>query len=463
MKKIVIAVGALTAAAGISIGALAAVNHKNKEKAEKEARITADQALTDFESADVSQVTINARDGSTFTLVREGTENWSATDQSGESFPANDVAVNGICQAASILNASSTLGKPTPEKLTEYGFDQPYVLDLTLPDKTITVTLGSDTATGTYTYAMISGKDNIYTIPVTASSPLIYDRLGLKNSDLIPFPSEDISSLTAVKDGQEVYSVVRDKETGTWSLDGKYSKMGLSQTILSSKLAILTRITASTLVSDDPADIPKYGLDKPLLEYKVSTYDGKTRTMTVAPDKSDTDYYYIYMDDTQTIGTYLRGDLVVMNFEPFDFMAQLIENPPKNTVSEVTFSCAGGEDKFTYDENATPTCQGQVIDLTNAEINSFYSKFYDLISHFVAEGCDVDSTPDKDDILFSATFTRKTGEVTQYDLVSGPDGKVFAFINGENSCLTSDEGLVNTIISSYKALCDHAGIEPAIK
>ena len=211
------------------------------------------------------------------------------------------------------------------------------------------------------------------------------------------------------------------------------------------------------------AMIERYGLDKPLLEYKVSTFDGKTRTMTVAPDKSDTDYYYIYMDDTQTIGTYLRGALVVMNFEPFDFMAQLIENPPKNTVSEVTFSCAGGEDKFTYDENATPTCQGQVIDLTNAEINSFYSKFYDLISHFVAEGCDVDSTPDKDDILFSATFTRKTGEVTQYDLVSGPDGKVFAFINGENSCLTSDEGLVNTIISSYKALCDHAGIEPAIK
>ena len=119
MKKPLIAAAALIVAAGCSFGALYAVNkHKDKE-AEKQAQEADDLILTNFDSAQVTNVKFEFKDGSVCTADIDDEGFWSASFDNGSTFSANSSSIDGICLSASSLEAHGNYGEATDDKIKE--------------------------------------------------------------------------------------------------------------------------------------------------------------------------------------------------------------------------------------------------------------------------------------------------------------------------------------------------------
>ncbi|MBQ8960110.1 MAG: DUF4340 domain-containing protein [Ruminococcus sp.] len=463
MKRPLIAACALVVAAGCSFGALYAVNEHKKKAAEKEASESADYILTDFDSTLVTNIRFEFKDGSVCDTVIDDEGFWSGSFEDGKTFPAASSSIDGICLSASALEAHGSYGEATEEKMKEYGLDQPYKLTFTLPDGEHTVSVGDNTATDTYTYVMVDDRNKIYTLESPTAAGLVINRLDLKSSDFMPFSENEIMELSASKDGQEVYSISRSDAGSPWTLGGKYSFLKVDQSEVSARITTMVRVSADQVLSDDPSELAEYGLDQPFAEFDVKSFDGSERHMLVAPCKSDTNYYYIYMDDTQQVGTYLRGDLRPINYTPFDYLEKRMTNVAMTIVSEFSFSCEAGGDQFTKDENGDFLCRDTKLDMTNAEVQSYFTAFYNSVCYFLAEGCDADNKPELKDPVFSSEFSSDTGESSSFDIVKEGD-TYYAFMNGEFTGLTLDgEEAIGNVISSYKTLCEHTGIDPAIE
>ena len=462
MKKPLIAAAALIVAAGCSFGALYAVNkHKDKE-AEKQAQEADDLILTNFDSAQVTNVKFEFKDGSVCTADIDDEGFWSASFDNGSTFSANSSSIDGICLSASSLEAHGNYGEATDDKIKEYGLDDPYKLTLTLPDGQHTIMLGDNTATDTYTYIMVDDRNKIYTIEAPDASGIVIDRLDLKASDFMPFDAIDTMEISAYKDGNQVYKLTRSAADQPWSLDGKYSSLALDQSEISARLTTMERVYADQVLSDDPSQLAKFGLDHPFAEFEIKSFDGVTRHMLVAPCNADTNYYYIYMEDLQIVGLYLRGDLRPINYTPYDYVNQQMTNIAQTMVSEFSFSCENGEDSFTKDENGNFLCRGSTIDISNAEIEGYFTSFYNSICYFGSTGIDVDNSPELKDPVFSSKFTSAEGASTQFDIVKKGD-TYYAFVDGKYNGLTLDgQEVLDKVVSSYKDMCLHAGLDSAL-
>ena len=126
MKKAIIAVAVLLAAAGISIGAFLAVKSKSETETKNNEIALADNVLFDIDSASINKVEIINSDGSYIIELKD--EKWALAENTGTSFDVNQVTVQGLCTFISTLTADTNYGELTEENKTTYGLDDPYTV-----------------------------------------------------------------------------------------------------------------------------------------------------------------------------------------------------------------------------------------------------------------------------------------------------------------------------------------------
>ena len=113
MKKGIIAVVALIAASGLSIGAFFAVKNKDdKENSKKKAEL-AENELAQLDSASINKIQINAADGE-YTLILDG-DIWVNDPASGNDFVINQNMPMGICTLLKDFKAYKNYGDITEE------------------------------------------------------------------------------------------------------------------------------------------------------------------------------------------------------------------------------------------------------------------------------------------------------------------------------------------------------------
>ncbi len=464
MKKGIIAIVALAAAAGISTTAFFAVKSKSEKETKQQEISAADNVLFELDEYAISKIQINNSDGIyTAELIDDV---WKMTDSSDDIFDLNQNVYNGICTYISNLTANTSYGEANDENKKKYGLTDPYAVTINENDSSYTIYIGDLSPTGDYYYAYTSEKNNIYAISASDGESLIFDRIDLKNDSFVPYTDSDVVGMTLKKDGNVVYDLTFDSSTGLWHLPEKYSMLTVNQTRPSTMVTLITRLTAELMYPETDSDIETFNFDEPYAEFIVTGADGTQRTILMSRFGNDSKTYtHTYMTDSKQVEVYYTSDLKFIDYEVFDFVMQSIENANLYSITDFEINCSELSDKFTVDSTAMKAeCRGEEIDLNNAELKGYFETFYNTFSYLTITGIDIDAKPELENPDFSVKYTFRDGDSAAIDLVStGNENDCYIFADGEYTGTITDLSFISgtySMISSYENLCRQADIIP---
>lgn len=462
MKKAVIAIAALLIASGISIGAFIAIKSQSEKENQKQEEILADNELFKIDSDSIGKIEI-VTSGESYTIENDGSK-WLMTASSSDIFTLDQVKVQGICTFISSLTADASYGSADDENKAKYGLDNPYKVTVYEGGTPHTLYIGKQSPTGGYYYAYTDDKPNIYAVQSVDAVEILSTKLELKDKNLIPYNESEITGLELKTDGETVYTLSCDEETGAWKLPSEYELLTVDQTAVSSIITTMTRLTAVEMLPETDEDFTKYGFDNPIAEFTVKAADGSQRTLFMSRYGQNADRYtHIYIDDCQQVETYYAADLKFINYTYFDFIMQRFEFSSINETAEFKISGADFSDNFTVNASESKAeCRGNEINLGNAEIFSYFENFFNRFSYIRIADIDVESEPVLESPILSVWYKFNNDTEKSIDFVQADDGHCFVFIDGEyTGSLASTEFITgsDSVLSAYEILCRQAGIE----
>ena len=231
-------------------------------------------------------------------------------------------------------------------------------------------------------------------------------------------------------------------------------------------LTVMTTLTAEEMIEESPDDMTKYGFDKPTAEFTVKLNDGTERNYLMSRyGQNAITYTYVYLLDSNQVETYFTSDIDFVEYDMFDIIMQIIECANINTVKEFEISCDTFSDAFTIDkDNETAECRGTSIDLSNAELYSFFENFYNSFSYVRISDVDVEATPELTDPVISVKYTLTNESVKTIDFVrSGTEDLCYVFVDGEYTGTMAKDSFLygsDSVNTAYELLCRQAGIQP---
>lgn len=463
MKKVIIAVVALAAAAGISIGAFIGVKSKNDKETKKQEESLADNVLFNLDSDTLNKIEVKSPDIS-YTAELNG-EKWVMDSSAEDTFELNQTTLQGICTYFAQLTADTSYGEATDENKAKYGLTEPYTVTVSDGTNEYTLHLGDKSPTGDYYYAFTDTKNNIYAVPASYAESIITTRLSIKDDNFIPYKDYEVVGMTLKKNGETVYELTYNSETSLWELPEEYAMLTVNQTRPENIVTLITRLTAEQMLEESDDDIVNYGFDEPDAEFTVKGSDGTEKTMLMKYYGKDAKtYIHVYMTDSKQVEVYYTEDMKFINYETFDFIMQTIENANLYSIKDFEINCNELSDKFTVDAvNSYAECRGTEIDLSTAEIKSFFTTFYNTFSYIGIKDIDINAEPELADPVFSVKYTNYDDSETYIDLVSTGNGSdCYVFAGGEyTGTITSSEFISGTdsMLSAYETLCRHTGLE----
>ncbi|MBR2283248.1 MAG: DUF4340 domain-containing protein [Ruminococcus sp.] len=470
MKKPVIALIALAAAAAISTGAFLIVKNKKDNENRQVQEKLADNVLFSFDSETISEITIDGNDLK-FTAGYEDGQ-WVMTETDGESFPLNQSVMVGICTYFSDLTADNNYGEITDEKKAKYGLlDDPYSVTVRTeePDNEYTLYIGDISPTEDYYYAMAEGKKNIYAIPYVSGVSLLNDFSTLHSSELFSYSSSDAVRMTFKRDGETVYDLSRSSSTSPWELPEKYSRLEVDQTAVDTVLTVLTKVTAESLLDDHIEDIAAYGFDDPLGELTLYGSDGSSESVLISEYGGSGEYVIVLLESTNLAELYLAGDFDFVYYSVKSFLPDSVEGAGLYSISGFDVSAEDFSDSFTVDmTGGKGECRGTELDLANAVYSGLFSAFYTTITYHRVKDVDVDSEPEPDaERLLSVTYHFEEQADRTLELVQAPgENNAYIIIDGEYTGIIADTAFMTgreSPLSTYQTFCDQIGLEPQLK
>ncbi|MCR5706863.1 MAG: DUF4340 domain-containing protein [Ruminococcus sp.] len=467
MKKGIIAVISLAAAAAVSAGAFFYVQNSDKKNKENKAKELAENQLFDIDPDAIGTIEIQSAEGS-YKLRRDG-EKWVNAPDSDNTFGVEQSKAKLICTTICDLEADTNYGDADKESKEKYGLDEPYVLTVSDGDRNYTLNIGDASPTGSYYYAMVEGRNKIYAVQSAEINSLITTRFDLIDSKLIPYSAEEMSGISVKRDGKTVYELTLDPAKGLWTLPEKYKLLTVNQTRPSTMVTVLTRLSAEQILEENCTDLAKYGLDKPYAELTVSGTDGKSHTLVMSRYGRDASKMtHILIKDTGLLALYYTSDLDFIDYDIFDIIMQNVESANMFNISEFSFDCAEASDTFTVSEGAVGAeCRGTAIDLSKAEIKNIFTSFYNSFSYISINAADIEAAPVLADPVLTARYVLNSGEESKVDLVSTGEGSdCYVFVNGKYTGTKTSSDFISgndSMMSSYKTLCELSGLEPNLK
>jgi hypothetical protein len=197
---------------------------------------------------------------------------------------ADDASLQGIVQQlASVRVAQTEPG--TPDRLKVFGLDTPdLVLDFQMKNGAKhTLRLGKKDFTGVSVYAIVDSAKDVALLPesllVSADKPL----QDLRDHSVLHFVASDAASFDLKNSSGELAAA---KDHDAWKFTKPSSAAGDTDAI-NSFLASVASSRMTTIASETPDNLAKYGLANPAISFNVSNGKGQTATLLVGKKEGD--------------------------------------------------------------------------------------------------------------------------------------------------------------------------------
>jgi hypothetical protein len=183
--------------------------------------------------------------------------------------PADEPVVKALLTAITGAQVQKSLDELPPD-LAPFGLDKPATtITLTVKDGTVLpIRIGKNTTIGAKTYVRKGDEPKIYLTASTIQTSVNKQVRDLRDKQLLTFKDEDVQRIGIAKAGAASTTLAR-KDAEAWTLEP--GDMAADLTEVRSYLSSLRTTRATDFPDDAPADLAKYGLDKPRLTVTVTT------------------------------------------------------------------------------------------------------------------------------------------------------------------------------------------------
>ena len=248
---------------------------------------TLDKAFAGLQADKIDEISVKSESGDATTLKKvNGT--WQITSPVADN--VDEGAVSGLVSTLGSLEVSRVI-EENPADLKEFGLASPRIeIDFKAGgDKDFRkLIVGAKSPTGTQLFAMRNDEKRVFLIPGFQESVFNRSTFDLRDKRLLKFDREKADALDVTtgtgtlhiqKDGSE-WKIIRPSEAKAdyGSVEGLIGRLQTAQ------MKSLVTGTAS------PADLKKYGLDKPAVTVDVNTGSSKA-TLLVGGKADDTAVY----------------------------------------------------------------------------------------------------------------------------------------------------------------------------
>ena len=250
----------------------------------------------------INEIRINSK-GQT-TLLRKDAAGWKMI----EPTPVDADPPEAISLAQAITNIESVRKVvDNPADLAQFGLsDPPIIVDFKAEGGVSgSFKLGNKNPTQSEIYAMKGGASTVVLVSAFQESSFNKEPFALRDKKILKFDREKADTLSLVKGGNTLQLARSGSE---W----KVVKPVEARSDYSAVEGFLTRLNSanmSTLVEEKPADLAKYGLDKPVMTVTIGAGSSKT-VLEVGKTEND----QTYAKDASrpmvfTVDSTLQGDL----------------------------------------------------------------------------------------------------------------------------------------------------------
>ena len=197
--------------------------------------------------------------------------------------PADGPTIDGIVTEVAGANVSRTLAPPGD--LATYGLKQPAIIaGVRLKDGTQhNLQFGDKDFSGSSVYAIVDDAKQVSLIPAgvmeTANKPLD----DLRDRAVLHFSTDDVQAIDVKKSSGEVVLV---KQGSNWVLQ-KPRETPASGSAVTSMIDAISLGKFTTVASETPEDLARYGLTNPALALKLSLKDGKQATLLLGKKEGE--------------------------------------------------------------------------------------------------------------------------------------------------------------------------------
>ncbi len=276
-----------------------------------------DKKLLPFESEKATRVTIRTKD-QTLEFGKAGTT-WQIVKP--RPLRADNWAVDDLVRSVRDANYESILDE-SEKPPAKYSFAQPYaVFEAVDIAGTHTLTIAKDTKENTY-YCKTTAMPGIFKIASTVAEGLGKKLDDLRNKKLFDFGWSDPQKLE-VRDG-EVRLVIekqKEKDKEKWVRADAGNKE-LPSDKVQSLIDNLRNLSAKSFPADDAAAQPKYGLNKPVAEAKVTSDEGKRVEKVFLAAGPESKYYAARENEPSTY------EIEKTAYEEFQKAVQALKDAP---------------------------------------------------------------------------------------------------------------------------------------
>lgn len=257
------------------------------------------KALYSFDGSDVTSIRIKRGDQTTSLEKRDGS--WVIT-QPVET-QADQSVVGGIATDLASAHASRTL-PAAPDRMASYGLASPAVV-VEFQQKNGAkhkMQLGAKDFSGSQVYGLVDHLKDVQILPETLLSVTDRPINDLRDRSVLDVAASDVAGFDLKNSKGEI---VASKQAGRWQIE-KPHPMPAAEGEPESLLAQAATGRMTSVVSETPDNLPKYGLQKPELSLELRLAKGGTRTLLIGK-KVDDDYYA--RDATRLMIFRVSGDL----------------------------------------------------------------------------------------------------------------------------------------------------------
>jgi hypothetical protein len=247
-----------------------------------------EKVFASLEADKIEELKIKAEKGDTTSLVKKNGA-WQLT--APVNVKADDSEISAITSGLTQINVVRVVDE-NPTDLKEYGLATPRVqIDFRASgDKDYRkLIIGDKSATGSDLFARRNDEKKVFLIPAYHDSSFNKDTFGLRDKKLLAFDRDKVDRVELAAGGK---NVALTKEGAEWKLTAPL-QVRADFGAVEGLMGRLQTAQMKSIAADDasPADVKKYGLDKP--DVTVNVNAGSSRATLLVGGKAEDGNVYV--------------------------------------------------------------------------------------------------------------------------------------------------------------------------
>ncbi len=269
----------------VLLGGLVGYIYFVDSKTEPDSGVEKKDKVFSVEADKIEELTIKSASGTTASLKKSNGK-WQLTEP--DAAAADETELSGITSNLASLEIQRVVEENAPN-LAEFGLEQPRI-DVgfrAAGDKEFRhLQIGDKTGTGGDLYAKFPGQKRVFLISSFLEGTFSRTPYELRDKAVLKFDRDKIEALDLTMP-ESVVSLTR--ASGEWSLSAPLEARGDYGTI-EGIVGRLQSAQMKSIVASGPADVKRYGLDKPQLSVTVSAGSSRA-TLSLGKESPDGDLY----------------------------------------------------------------------------------------------------------------------------------------------------------------------------